>query len=141
MNSITKFENAVVNYTEISRKLALLAYLQYHYDNPCLHPDDVYTAGGGYEGIGPVIVYLASSQEMPDGLRYPTSLLKLDHVVSNIEEDDDTIDALNFITDFLNTFAEEDIDEMIDSLKCLLSYDSEETLADLISILEYIKKG
>lgn len=142
MKSITKFETEITNGKQPSNKLALLAYLQYHYDNPGLHPDDVYTAGGGYEGIGPVIVYIANLQQIPAYVEYPSELLQLSYAIEQLQPQTEIENQhIELITDFLDTFDEELLSDVIYNLSELSKLDETDILERVKEILVYIEKG
>ncbi len=139
MKSITKLEVALTKNLPIERKLILLSYLQYHYDNPCLHPDDVFAADSGYRGIGPVIVYLANQQKLPAYIEYPTEILKIKHIIDQLDNYTD-IEAqhIDIVNDFLDIFDETLLEDAIYSLTELVKLDETNTLIEVINILEYI---
>ena len=139
MKSITKLEVAISASKSVERKLVLLSYLQYHYDNPCLHPDDVYTADGGYCGIGPVIVYLANQQELPVYVEYPTEILKVKFTIDNLLPQTETeLQHIDIVNDFLDTFDEELLEDVIYSLNELANIDETNILIAVRDILEYV---
>lgn len=141
MKTITKFETAVRVNAVITRKTALLAYLEYHYENPSLHPDDIFSAGSGYSDLGGVIVYQANLQKMPAIVEYPTALLKLNQLLNKIDTNFSLIENLHVevITDFLDDFAENSLDGVIYSLTQLIPLDEDEIFEEVVEILTYVK--
>ena len=139
MKSTTKIETAISNGQELHRKLILLAYLEYHYDNPCLHPDDVYSADGGYDGIGPVIVYLTNLHEIPAYVKYPSELLQLDYALDNLlPQTENELQHIEVVRDFLDTFEETLLPNVIYSLKELSNLDESAVVERVKEILDYI---
>ena len=139
MKSITKLEVAVSSGKSIERRLILLSYLQYHYDNPCLHPDDVYIAGSGYHGIGPVIVYLANQQTLPTYVEYPTEFLKVKFALEKLNNCTDIeYQHIDVVDDFLDTFDETLLEDVIYSLNELANIDETNILIAVRDILEYV---
>lgn len=139
MKSTTKIETAVSYGQELHRKLILLAYLEYHYDNPCLHPDDVYSADGGYDGIGPVIVYLTNLQEIPPYIKYPSELLQLNYALGNVLPQTETeLQHIEVVKDFLDTFEETLLPDVIYSLKELSDLDESAVIERVKEIFEYV---
>lgn len=142
MKTITKFENAIKVNAVVTRKTALLTYLEYHFENPCLHPDDVLAADSGYSALGGIIVYFAHLQKMPAIIEYPTALLKLVYTIGQIASQELTLTErqhLEVITDFLDDFAESAIDDVLYSVEQLLPYDEDNVLEEILDVLIYVK--
>ena len=140
MKTLTKFETAVRVNAVITRKIALLAYLEYHYENPSLHPDDIFSAGSGYSDLGGVIVCQANMQKMPAYVEYPSSILKIGHFIFNLHNLTEIEEQhVEVIEDFLDTFDEAMLDDVIYSMDQLKKFDEDNTVEEIIEILNYVK--
>ncbi len=139
MKNATKIGLALMTGELISRKLILLAYLEYHYNNPGLHPDDVFTTDGGYDGVGSVIVHIASQQPMPAYVKYPAELLQLTYAIDKLlPQTEVELQHIEVVKNFLDSFSVELLNDAIHSLSELVSLDKLGILERVKEILGYV---
>ena len=86
MSALEKMEELYRNDAKPSGRLLLLAYVQLHIENPCLHPDDSLCVDGGYTGFHAVLVHdtLTRFKTLPDNLHYPCSLTRLPDILKDL---------------------------------------------------------
>jgi hypothetical protein len=85
--------------SSVKKQHLYLAYLMLHMENPCLHPDDHLSEDGGYEGYMVILtneVWTRCTGNLPENFRYPTSFLKLEATLEELESfhSDQVEDAL-----------------------------------------------
>lgn len=91
MNTLETIKESILNHRDAAERFPFrhvcLAYLRMHMDNPGLHPDDYLYDGSGYEGWMVILCHKVLTHEfkLPDTFHYPTSFLKLDATLEELE--------------------------------------------------------
>ena len=139
MNAIDKFLVMLDEKQQLQPKIAILAYLEYHYENPCLHPDDTFSVDSGYNDVGGLIVYCTHKLDVPAYVEYPTELLMLKLSLSAIiTETEIENQHIEVIEDFLEEFNIDLLEDVIYSLNELIKLDKTDVLIRVKEILDYV---
>ena len=139
MNAIDKFLVMLDEKQPLQPKIAILAYLEYHYENPCLHPDDTFSVDSGYNDVGGLIVYCTHKLDVPAYVEYPTELLMLKLSLSAIiTETEIENQHIEVIEDFLEEFNIDLLEDVIYSLNELTKLDKTDVLIRVKEILDYV---
>lgn len=133
MNALEKFAQKAYGRIEedCSKRTLALAYLQLHWENLALHPDDYLDPESGYGGWHVILMHQAWTKfaGAPDEFRYPGYQLQLQHALNLLAEfhaDDDEeaelLDLVRLIQDYMENMTEAGLQDCIDAIDRLNMY-------------------